>query len=257
MPRSPWEIVQGPALSLGAYSEQRKVLETRAKAPDMACRRPESGVPPLVLPVSKQAAERDVVHRPSNTPLTIQHTKRSEHMNIEHTMHQNDRRGGGTGIRRLPAAFILGALLLVQSSSQAQATSPGASGMVDPLVGAWNVLVDVYVCSNGVPIASNGQSLTLFNADGTRSETNVANPALRTPGYGNWTRVDKNEYEFAFKYFRFDTSGAHIGSTIIRHQLFLSDDGSSYTSEGPAEFLDPSDVTQFVVCSSATATRFE
>jgi len=178
-------------------------------------------------------------------------------MNIEHSMHQNDKRVGGTGIRRLQTAFILGALLLVQGGSQAQATSPGASGMVDPLVGTWNVLVDVYVCSNGAPIASDGQSLALFNADGTRHETNATNPALRTPGYGYWTRVDKNQYEFAVKYYRFDTSGAHIGSTIIRHQLFLSDDGSSYTSEGPAEFLSPSDVTQFVACASATATRFE
>ena len=162
-----------------------------------------------------------------------------------------------TKLRRLPAAIAFGAMLAATSSAQAQAAPPGASGMVDPLVGAWNVLVDVYDCNTGNPIATGGQALALFNADGTRHETNATNPALRTPGYGHWTRVDKGAYEFVFKFYRFNASGVHIGSTVIRQDLFLSADESSYYSEGPAEFLNPADGLLFVACSEATATRFE
>ncbi len=163
----------------------------------------------------------------------------------------------GRKIRRLPVALALGTLMAIQAGAQAEASPPGASGMTDPLVGTWNVLVDIFDCQTEAPIATGSQALALFNADGTRHETNATNPALRTPGYGHWERVGKNEYEFIFKFYRFNPSGVHIGSTIIRHDLFISNDGSSYYSEGPAEFLNPADELLFAACANATATRLE
>jgi hypothetical protein len=159
--------------------------------------------------------------------------------------------------KRLLTSIALGVLLLTQFTTEAQATPNGGAGFGDPIVGTWNVVVDIYNCSTGNPIATGSQALALFNADGTRHETAASNPALRTPGYGNWSRVQKNEYEFAFKFYRFNATGAHIGSTSVHHELFMSADQSSYYSEGVAEFFDPANVFLFAACSSATATRFE
>ena len=159
-----------------------------------------------------------------------------------------------SGSKLLSTTIALGALLLAHSGTQAQAAAPL---FTDPVVGTWNVVVDSWNCANNVPISSGVASIGLFNADGTRHETNATNPALRSPGYGNWHRVAKGEYEFAFKFYRFDATGANIGSTIIRHTLYLSPDGTEYYSIGPAEIVNPAGIVVFTACSEATATRFE
>lgn len=167
----------------------------------------------------------------------------------------------GAIARRSLAITALGIVLIAQLSASAHGSSRNAAightWFGDPIVGTWNVLVDITNCESGDTIASGGQALALFNADGTRHETNATNPALRTPAYGNWTRVHDNVYEFAVKFFRFDAAGAHIGSTSVRHELFLYADGKSYFSEGIAEFFGPANNPMFVACSSATATRYE
>ncbi len=155
--------------------------------------------------------------------------------------------------KRLSTTFVLCLLLLTQFSAEAQAKALHT----DPVVGTWNVIANIYNCETDKPIALGSQALALFNADGTRHETNATSPALRTPAYGHWRRVKKQEYEFAFKFYRFDANGVNIGSTSVRHDLFLAADNASYYSEGIAEFLDPADNLLFVVCSDATATRYE
>jgi hypothetical protein len=55
----------------------------------------------------------------------------------------------------------------------------------DPIVGVWNVSVDITNCATGATIASR-EATALFAADGTRHETNATNPALRSPAFGNW-----------------------------------------------------------------------
>lgn len=182
----------------------------------------------------------------------------SREMNMNFNFSSTDRRTSkaGSKVKRASMAVALGTLLLVQLSTQAQA-APATPVFSDPIVGTWNVIVDIYNCDTGAPISTGGQALALFNADGTRHEAAATNPALRTPGYGNWHRVAKNEYEFAFKFFRFDGTGAFIGSTSVRHDLFLSADGTSYFSEGPAEFFTAANNPMFVACASATATRYE
>ncbi len=145
------------------------------------------------------------------------------------------------------------ALVLAQAGAEARADASAA----DPIVGTWDVKVDIINCDTGATIASAGSALGLFNADGTRHETNASNPALRTPAYGNWHHVKNNKYQFAFKFFRFDATGANIGSTSVRHNLFLSANRNGYYSEGTAEFFDPAGNLLFIACSTATAKRFK
>lgn len=171
------------------------------------------------------------------------------------------------GISRMVA---LGVLLLAQAGAEArddgQRVAAAATGHAwfrhaqfqDPIVGVWNVSVDVTDCATGATIAS-GEAMALFAADGTRHETNATNPALRSPAFGTWRRLGKknNEYQFAFRFFRFDAAGVNIGSQIIRHDLVLSADGTSYFSEGTTEIFDPFGNLIVIGCASATAMRFE
>jgi len=174
-------------------------------------------------------------------------------MNIKFSQTNHDANHASSRLKRLSTTIALGVLLLVPFTTEAQAEAVHN----DPIVGTWNVVADIYDCVSGNPIASNSQALALFNADGTRHETNATNPALRSPGYGNWRRVKRNEYEFAFKFYRFDATGVYIGSTNIRHDLFMEANKSSYYSEGTAEILNPAGDLLFVACSDAKATRYE
>ena len=76
----------------------------------------------------------------------------------------------------------------------------------DPIVSVWNVSVDITNCATGATIASR-EAMALFAAYGTRHETNATNPALRCPTFGNWRHLENNEYQFAFRFFRFDAAG--------------------------------------------------
>ena len=164
--------------------------------------------------------------------------------------------------KRISKIVALGVLLLIQPGAEARddarAAATGHAWLPDPIVGAWNVRVDITNCATGATIASS-EAMALFSADGTRHETNATNPALRSAAFGTWRRLGKknNEYQFAFRFFRFDSAGVNIGSQVIRHDLVLSADGASYFSEGTTEIFDPFGNLIVIGCASATATRFE
>jgi len=168
----------------------------------------------------------------------------------------------GLGAKQILKVVALGVLLLVQSGAEARgdarAVASDHAWFPDPIAGVWNVSVDIANCAMGDTIAS-GEAMALFGADGTCHETNAANSALRSSAFGNWRRLAKrnNEYQFAFRFFRFDSSGVNIGSQVIRHDVVLSVDGMSHFSEGPAEIFDPFGNLIVIGCSRATATRFE
>jgi hypothetical protein len=91
------------------------------------------------------------------------------------------------------------------------------------------------------------------------------NPAppvtLRSEAFGQWEHVWGRTYKFAFQFYRFDPAGNFIGSTIVRHNVQLARDASTYTSEGAPEFFtatgQPFQPPGPRQCSVSTATRFE
>lgn len=174
----------------------------------------------------------------------------------------NIRKNVGLGANRISKVFAVGVLLLAhpgaEARDEAHPVAAGRAWFPDPIVGVWNVSVDITNCVTGATIASS-EAMALFAADGTRHETNATNPALRSPAFGTWRRLGKknNEYQFEFRFFRFDSAGVNIGSQIIRHDLVLSADGTSYFSEGTTEIFDPFGNLIVIGCASATATRFE
>lgn len=161
------------------------------------------------------------------------------------------------GPRRTVSMAVLGVLLFVQLGAQAQeaASASDNAWFPDRIEGTWNVSVDITICATGATITS-FDAMSMFAADGTFHDTNATNPALRSAGFGHWRHLRRNEYQFAFRFFVFDETGVNIGSQIVRHNLVLSADRTTYSSEGTAEFYDPFGNLLVSGCSSSTATRF-
>jgi hypothetical protein len=180
----------------------------------------------------------------------------------------------------LLAKALLASLAMVSlgTASHAEDRGPGWDywWLGDPIEGLWDVTVSITppppspggACPGGPPLAT-FKAMALFGRGGTLhdlNDTGKAGPFPRSPGLGTWERAKWRHYQFAFKYFVFDTTtGAPAGWAIIRHDVVLARDGKSYVSDGTAENFDASGAPigpgvpgrPPVGCSSSTAVRFE
>ena len=161
---------------------------------------------------------------------------------------------------------LFGAMLAVAATlfaGQAPASAEETSGTgpsVDRITGLWLVKVTITNCATGQPLPFPGavfDAQGVFGADGTFLDTNENNPILRSAAFGQWERTGRRTYRFAFRVFRFDTTGLNIGSQIVRHGVLLSRDGKTYTSSGTSEMYDVNGIRMLPDgCSTSTATRF-
>jgi hypothetical protein len=160
--------------------------------------------------------------------------------------------------RSLPAA--LAALFLGLSPAFAEEAAGERWSFSDRIEGVWLVKVWLTNCATGETLPFPGATFdatAAFAGDGTFHDTNENNPILRSSSFGYWEYTGRRNYRFAFRLFRFDTTGLNIGSQIVRHNVVLSRDGKSYTSGGTAEFYDVNGIRMLPDgCSRSTATRF-
>lgn len=129
------------------------------------------------------------------------------------------------------------------------------------ITGLWNVTVTLTNCATGDPLPFPGaifEAMALFERDGTFHDTNVMSPVGQSSAFGIWNHLNGRDYRFAFRVFRFDSTGTlPTGSQIVRHRLVLSADGDTYQSSGTAEFYDVNGIRILPDgCSTSTATRF-
>ena len=153
-------------------------------------------------------------------------------------------------------------LLLAPALAFAADQAPESGRLADRLAGLWLVNVTLRNCVTGEPLPFPGaifDAMALFEQDGTFHDTNANSPLVRSAALGTWKHLQGRNYEFAFRNFRFDSTGTlPIGSQIVRHTVTLSRDGKSYASEGTAEFYDVSGIRMLPDgCSTSTATRFK
>lgn len=150
-------------------------------------------------------------------------------------------------------AAALGLLLACQPAS--------ASGQ-HRIEGVWDAQVTLRNCLTGDPLPFPGatfDALALYEHDGSFLDTNEDSPLTRSPAFGTWEHVGGRVYKFAFKHFRFDTTGTlPTGSVIVRHRVVLAPNGNRYSSKGTAEFYDVSGIRVLPDgCSTSTAQRFK
>ena len=85
-----------------------------------------------------------------------------------------------------------------------------------------------------------------------------SSPALRSPGHGVWEHGHGwQDYSFTFTFYRYDASGAFIGSQKVTATLELGASGDEFTTHSVVQVLDVNDNVIATFCARAAGTRFE
>lgn len=162
------------------------------------------------------------------------------------------------------ALMIVAALTgsaVAASKTPAQALVPAPDG--EPTIeGAWRTRVRPRNCDTGEVAPVPGlRGLFTFHQGGTASEYGIGPgqaPALRSPGHGKWQREPGwQDYSYAFTFYRYDASGAFVGSTKVTSALVLHAGGDAFTSNSAIEVFDANDNLITTACATAAGTRFE
>src|SRR5688572_11083089 len=155
---------------------------------------------------------------------------------------------------------IVASTLLVWSDP-GESHTPTTDGGPRTLQGVWRTRISGVDCQTGVPLGGSFPGVFTFNEGGTLSEYGAApgsSPALRSPGHGVWKReLGWQNYSYAFTYFRYDASGAFIGSQKVTSVLELGATGNEFISRSVVTVLDANDNVIVTRCASAAGTRFE
>ena len=158
-------------------------------------------------------------------------------------------------------AVVLAALCLGQSAAFATDAIGERWTTQERIEGVWLAKVTITNCATGEALPFPGakfDAMGVFGSNGTLHNTDQNNPTLRSETFGYWERTGRNTYRFAFRFFRFDSTGLLTGSQIVRHNIVLSRDGLTYSSSGTAEFYDVNGIRMLPDgCSKASGTRFK
>jgi hypothetical protein len=127
--------------------------------------------------------------------------------------------------------------------------------------GVWRTVVTPRNCLTGLEVAPSFPGLFTFNEGGTMSEYGISpglTPALRSPGHGIWQREHGwRDYSLKFTFYRYNASGAFIGSQRVTGTLQLGESGDDFTTSSAIEVLDANDNVVGNGCGTAVGTRFE
>src|SRR6478672_6509554 len=152
------------------------------------------------------------------------------------------------------ALIVIAALTVAFSFASAQAPER-------TIQGAWRTMITGVNCQTGDPLGPPFAGLFTFNKGGTMSEYGIgpgSSPALRSPGHGVWQREQGwQDYSYTFTYYRYDSSGAFIGSQKVTSDLELAASGDAFVTKSVVEILGVNDNVIATACASAAGTRFE
>jgi hypothetical protein len=71
-----------------------------------------------------------------------------------------------------------------------------------------------------------------------------------------WNHVEGNDYQMAFKMFRFDGAGNRTGWSLVNFEISIGEDGEEYTGTGVAQTFDLDGNFLGGGCPSLVGTRF-
>ena len=145
---------------------------------------------------------------------------------------------------------LAGLLAGVQPSSKVEAMeSPDRS-----IEGTWLTVVTPVNCETGSPLGQAFPGILSFNKGGTMSGTSTVAPSV----FGVWSRSGGWEnYTFAFTNLRYNSSGAFVGSQIVRQTVTLGASGGTFASSGTVDTLDANGNKVGAGCANSTGVRFE
>ena len=152
------------------------------------------------------------------------------------------------------SALVLALFLLLSLQSIVSAESTKARR--NRIVGLWDVQVTVFNCSTGAELA-NFDALHKYELGGTGQVVPATNPTSLSAHMSIWNHVSKNDYQLAFKMFRYDAAGNNIGWIIVRNDVSINEDANTYTGSGQAEIFDFNGNSVGMSCPSFSGERFQ
>jgi hypothetical protein len=135
-----------------------------------------------------------------------------------------------TGKSTLVKTIVLLALTALIATGAVSA-SAGAQSSGNQVVGSWMVNVD----RGPLPPL---KSLQTFTSGGSLVET-ANTVGVRGPGHGTWQSFGGRMYASTHWFFRFDATGAYLGTQQINHNLRLAPDGKSFVGVAISTLRDP------------------
>jgi len=74
-------------------------------------------------------------------------------------------------------------------------------------------------------------------------------------GIGAWTKASNGHFVVTFRKYRFDATGAYVGSTVINEDDVVAAGGQSYDGTATTKLLDPSGAVVNTFTSTSHAVR--
>lgn len=122
------------------------------------------------------------------------------------------------------------------------------------IVGLWNAQVQLSPCSGGPSFQI--RSINAFNLGGTLVDTAAGPPTSRGPGFGAWIYNHRDRtYSARMHFFRYMPDGSFDGTSDVRREISLSDDGMQASEAIVARNLNPDGTLRVELCGTATGTR--
>jgi hypothetical protein len=141
------------------------------------------------------------------------------------------------------ATLFAGCALATSGCSTSASATPDRERSI---AGTWTVTVD----PDGAPRFQS--TITFTNAGGVVESTNKA---VSSAGVGVWTKAGDGDFKVTFRKYRFNATGAFIGTTVIVEDDVLDASGASYTGHATTKLLDVNGAVQTSFTSTAHADR--
>jgi hypothetical protein len=147
------------------------------------------------------------------------------------------------------AAVTVGAVAALVAAGAISA-SAGDDSAANQLEGSWELTV------NRGPHLPPVKGLTTYTRG--HSLIGTANVVIRGPAHGTWEHVSGRLYADTHIFFRFDPTGAFLGTQRIKETVRLAPDGDSYTAVAISDQFDPNgNLVASGLRATITATRIK
>ncbi len=147
-------------------------------------------------------------------------------------------------------------LLLLVVGMQTIVSADSVKDRRNRIVGVWETQVTISDCNTG-NILFSYPGLSKFELGGTGQVAPATNPAALSAHMAIWSYVSKNDYQLAFKMFRFDATGNYIGWFIVRFNVAINDEATELSAAGVADLYDINGNLLGSSCPTFTGTRFQ
>lgn len=132
------------------------------------------------------------------------------------------------------------------------AQSGNAHGIA--IVGLWDVVVENRACDG--PTISTFVSMHKFELGGTAQTVPSTSPVNSSAHVGIWNYQGQNNYDLAFKAWRFDPAGNYIGWTVVRFEIVIDEQVETFVGTGQARVYDATGNMVGSTCPTVTGKRF-